>query len=145
MQEILVDRVQVYEGWYHSHWEIGAMWVVTDYRGEEAVTETWSTGFPSDFQFPTTEGFDREAPSYFDMTFRAIVGERAAPFRGFGHMGMNCREAVITEVLRCGPVINSFYGRHDPPYVGPAVALSNRLWQAELSSRSDDFRALVGG
>src|SRR5271156_3679729 len=99
MQEILVDRAQVYEGCYHRHWEIGAMWVVTDYQGEEPVTETWNTGFPSDFRFPATEGFGREELYYFEMTFRAIVSERAAPFRGFGHMGMNCRQAVITEVL----------------------------------------------
>ena len=84
MQEILVDRVQVYEGWYHSHWEIGAMWVVTDYRGKEPVTETWSTGYPSDFHFPTTAGFDREntklfrydVPGHSERTGRALQGFR---------------------------------------------------------------------
>jgi hypothetical protein len=40
MQEILVDQEQVYEGVCHLHWEIGAMWVVTGYRGKEPITET---------------------------------------------------------------------------------------------------------
>jgi len=141
MQKILVDRVQVYEGLYDSD----TMWVVTDYQGEEPVTVTWSTHFPSDFEFPTTEAFGRKVPAYHEMTFRAIVSEETAPFGGSGYMGMNCREAVVTEVLRCCPVINFSYDRHDPLYVGPAVTLSNRLWQAEISSRSDEFRALVGG
>src|SRR4051794_36568446 len=141
MQETLVDQIQVYDGWFHEHWEIGAMWVVTGYQGEEPVTERWSTGFPSDFQFPTTEWVSRRGSDYFEMTFRASVSKRAA----FGHMGGNRREAMVTEVLRCCPIPNSYYGRHDPSYVGPAVALANRLWRAERSSPSEALRTLVGG
>ena len=145
MQEILIDREQVYEGVYHVHWEIGAMRVVTDFRDEEPVTETWRTGFPPTFRFPTVEGFGWEKLDNFEMTFRAIVGEKANPFRGYGHQGMNCRQAVVTRVLRCSPLLHSHYERREPAYVGPALALSNRLWCVGATSGEVEFPALVGG
>jgi HEAT repeat protein len=145
MQEILIDKEQVYEGVYHAHQELDGMWVVTGYSGEEPDTEKWSVRFPPTFRLPTAEGPGRGLSESFEMTFWAIVGEKADPCRGYGYLGMSCRHADVTRVLRCSPLAHSYHGRSEPAYVGPALALSNRLWRAGATSRAVEIPALVSG
>ena len=147
MQEVVVGEERVYWVTYSCErhvggMSVGGMSVVIGYRDEEPVREAWDTNFPEGFTLPEEAegGEGRDADPLLEMTIRAIADEMGQSLRGL----LFRRRASVTEVLhvRAIPTRGPLRPR-TPAYVGPAVQLANRLWQADRADRRGALHAAV--